>query len=186
MTGRLGSLLVLAMTAVGCASSPPVDYFGLDMTASGKGTTDVGVEVEPFSTVGALAGSRVYIQASPTRVEHYESARWVTGVGELVQQKLAEELGSERGGKVALKLSGTVLAFGQVDGPSGSRSARVRLQIAIRSVESRRYEAPLLEALYEATEPMTEGDADALARALSRCMEEIASEIAGDVAAVAR
>jgi uncharacterized lipoprotein YmbA len=184
MTRRLVILLVGIVSAGGCASSPPVDYFGLDMEPSGEATTELGVEVEPFSTVGSLAGNGIYIQASPTRVEYYDSARWAAGVGELVQRKLAAELGTGRAGAVAVKVSGTVLAFGQVDEPSGGRSARVRLEVALRSVESRRYEVPLHEAVYEATMPVTGGGVEALALALSRCIEEIASEIAGEVAAI--
>jgi ABC-type uncharacterized transport system auxiliary subunit len=184
MTRRLVILLVGIVSVGGCASSPPVDYFGLDMKPSGEATTEVGVEVEPFSTVGSLAGNRIYIQASPTRVEYYDSARWAAGVGELVQQKLGAELGTGCAGAVAVKVSGTVLAFGQVDEPSGGRSARVRLEVTIRSAATRRYEAPLHDAVYDATMPVTDGDVEALARALSRCVEEIASEIADEVAAI--
>ena len=101
--------LVTATVMFGCASTPKFDYYTLDMTRSGRAEPRTGFAVEPLATAEGLGGDRIFIQASPTRVEYFATDRWVAGVGELVQRKLAAELGSGEPGASELRLSGTAL-----------------------------------------------------------------------------
>ena len=99
----------------------------------------------------------------------------------MVEQKLAVEFGPAGDGRRTLMVSGTVVAFEQVDSPSGPQ-AFVRLEIAIRDGGAKRYEAPLLEKTYEATRAADSNSVDAVVQALSRAIEAIAAEIADDAA----
>lgn len=182
MNTKLASTVVAAVLA-GCVSAPELDYYTLDARPSGSTETAVNIEVETLVASEALAGRRIYIQTSPTRVDFYATDRWAAGVGELVQQKLTVELGDAVPGRRTLALSGTVLDFGQVDVPAGS-TALVRLAVEIRDAEGRRYHPPLLAKTYTASAPADGPGADAVVTALSRCVERIAAEIAADAASL--
>ncbi len=174
--------LTLAVLA-GCASAPKIDYYTLSVERSVQAGPTLNLEVERLATTGVLAGDRILIQASPTRVEHFATARWAGGLGELVQQKLATELGPERPGRRTVTVSGTVLACGQLDSPAGPL-AEVRLEIELRDPTLRRFDAPLLRRSYETTTPVRGAGVEALVGALSRGVEEIAAAIAADAAAL--
>ncbi len=163
-----------------CASTPDINYFTLDMSPSGKVENALGFLVERFSTTESLSQSRILIQESPTRIEYYATDRWSSGIGELVQQKLAAELGPVAEGQRAFRVSGRVVAFEQVDGAAGA-IGRTRLEVQIRDAQQKRYEEALLEKTYEATHAADAANADAVAVALSRATEAIAAEIAADV-----
>jgi len=172
---------LLLLTLWACASAPDVDYFTLDMASSGTVEPEVNLAVGRFATTEALGRSQILIQASPTRIEYYAVDRWASGVGELVQRKLIAEFGPEVEGRRSFKVTGRALAFGQVDGESGSEG-RVVLEVAIRDAEAKSYEDPLLEKTYRATRSADGVKPDAVVMALSRAMEQIAAEIAADAA----
>lgn len=176
---RVWAGLVTATVMFGCASTPKFDYYTLDMTRSGRTEPNTVIAVEPLATAEELGGDRIFIQASPTRVEYFATDRWVAGVGELVQRKLAVELGSGGPGAPGMRLSGTVLACGQVDTAAG-RSAHVKLAIALEDRQVARSHPPLLEKTYEERCEVTGEGTEALAKAISRCVEAIATEIAAD------
>lgn len=172
-------LLLLVLGS--CASTPDITYYTLDMTPSGRVGSELNLPVEHFVPAESLGRSEIQIQTTPTRVEHYASARWVSGIGDQVQRKLAAEFGTVVVGRRTLVVGGRVLAFGQVDAEPAPR-ARVVLEVTIRAGESRRYEAPLLEKIYEAVRVADVDSADGVVQALSRAVEDIAVEIAGDAA----
>jgi uncharacterized lipoprotein YmbA len=175
--------LTLAVLA-GCTSAPELDHYTLSVDRSGEARPTLNFEVERLATTGVLAGDRILIRASQTRIEHFKTARWAGGLGELVQQKLATELGPASPGRRTVLVSGTVLACGQLDTPAGPL-AELRLEIELRDPARRRFEAPLLRRTYQATTPVAGASVEALVEALSRSAEEIAAAIAADAAALA-
>jgi len=177
------TIVLTVVVLAGCASAPKIDYYTLSVERSGQAGPTLNLEVERLATTGVLAGDRILIRASPTRVEHFETARWAGGLGELVQQKLATELGPESPGRRTVVVSGTILSCGQLDTPAGP-VAEVRLEIELRDPTLRRFEAPQLRRSYEATTPVGGAGVEALVGALSRCVEKIATEIAADAAAL--
>jgi uncharacterized lipoprotein YmbA len=172
---------MLLLVLVSCASSPDLDYYTLDMRPSGKADVGLNLVVEKFHVSESVDRAQIVIQKSPTRIEYYATDRWASGVGEMVQRKLTADFGPVVEGRRTLLVSGGVLAFEQVDGEAGP-SGRVKLEVAIRDAEAKRYEEPLLEKTYEASRSADENNVDAVVRALSRALEDIAAEIAADAA----
>jgi len=175
------ALVVLLVVVVGCASTPNLDYYTVDMTASGKASTDLNLLVGHFATSEKLDRTQIVIQQTPTRIDYYSNERWATSVGEMVEHKLAAEFGPAVEGRRELIVSGRVTAFEQVDGSSGPQ-ALARLEVAIREGGAKRYETPLLEKTYEASRATDTNSVDAVVQALSRALEEIAAKIAEDAA----
>ena len=169
---------IFAMTA--CASAPKIDYYTLDMTSSGQARSSATIVVERLQTTEALGRSQILIQSSPTRVEYYATDRWSGSLGELIQQKLTAEFGEPAEGPKKLVLSGTIVAFEQVDGTAGA-TARVELRAKVREADSKRFQEPVLEKVYRATTPLDTAGPDAVAKGLSRCLEQIAAQIAEDL-----
>lgn len=163
-----------------CASAPKIDYYTLGMEPSGGVAAVANLSVERFRTTEALARSQLMVLASPTRVDYYATAQWAGSLGELVQQKLAAEFGPPVDGRRDLVVSGRVIAFEQVDRPSGAE-ARVRLDIAVRDADTPRYQPPLLEKSYTSIRTVSGSNTDSVVAELSRCVEEIAAEISADV-----
>ncbi len=174
-------VLLMLLTLGGCASAPDIDYFTINMNPSGQVETGINLVVGRFSTTESLGRSQILIQASPTRIEYYATDRWASGVGELVQRKLAAEFGPIVEGRRSLKVAGRVMAFEQKDEASGTKG-RVKLAVAIRDGQAKSYEDPLLAKTYEATLNADGDKPDAVVMALSRALEKIAAEIAADVA----
>jgi ABC-type uncharacterized transport system auxiliary subunit len=166
-----------------CASSPKISYYTLAMEPSGQARSTVNLEVERLRTTEALGRSQILILASATEVEYYASDHWAGSVAELVQQKLAVEFGPTVEGRKTLRVSGIVLACGQVDVPGGAEG-RVKIHIEVRDPEKKRYEKPILAKTYEARRPASRPTASALVVALSQCVEQIAAEIAADTSAI--
>ncbi|MCU0303623.1 MAG: ABC-type transport auxiliary lipoprotein family protein [Thermoanaerobaculales bacterium] len=183
MTKRPTVVPLLMLLLGACASTPDVRTYTLDLRPAGAAQVDRRVRVERFVPTEALDRSEILVEASPTRVEHYATDRWVSSVGDQVRAKLAAELGATAAGGAELVIGGRVLAFGQVDGESGP-SARVSLAIVVRDAGAGRAEAPLLERTYDVTRPAEGGLPEAVVVGLSRAMEAIAAELAADLAAL--
>lgn len=175
------ALVVLLVVVAGCASAPNLDYYTVDMTSSGKASTDLNIEVGHFAISEKLDRTQIVIQLTPTRIDYYSNERWAASIGEMVEQKLAVEFGPMVDGRHGLIVSGRVTAFEQIDSPSGPR-ALAMLDVAIREGEAKRFEAPLLEKTYEASRAADTNSVDAMVQALSRALEEIAAKIAEDAA----
>ena len=172
----VASVLVLAS----CASAPKLSYYTIDMSPSGSARSDANLAVQRFTVTERLDRSQIVIQASPVRVEYYATARWAAGLGGMVQQKLAAELGPSTGAARVLTVSGRVTGFEQVDTGSGSQ-ALVRLDVVVRARGGERGDNPLIEKTYEASRALDGDGVDALVRALSRATEDVAVQIADDV-----
>lgn len=180
MTRNIPIVMLLVVLA-SCASAPKLETYTIDMTPSGTVQPGDSLEVVAFVVTEKLASSRIVIQESPTRIDAYATARWDSGIGGMVEQKLTSEFEQAGGGEPAMVVSGTVTAFEQVDGSDGPLG-RVRLEVEIREAGSNRSEEPLLAKSYAAIRAAEGDNADAVVRALSRGLEDIAVEIAADAA----
>ena len=173
-------LAVLLIVHCGCASAPKINYYTLAMEPSGRVQTEHNLTVERFRTTEALGNNRILIHKSPTEIEYYAADQWAGGVGELVQQKLLVEFGPSVEGRKTLIVSGTVLAFEQVDQPGGT-AARIKLQVTVRDADGKRYQEPMMEKTYAVTSEATGQKPSAVVQTLSRSVEEIAAQIANDL-----
>lgn len=172
---------VLLVFAAGCASSPNLDYYTIDMTPSERVSTDLNLKVDRISTSEKLDRTQIVILQSPTRIDYYSNERWAASVGEMVETKFAAEFGPAVDGRRSLIVSGTVVALEQVDSSSGPL-ALARLEIVIRDGGAKRFETPLLEKTYEVSRSADSNSVDAVVQALSRALEAIAADIADDAA----
>jgi uncharacterized lipoprotein YmbA len=177
--GRRRIVVALALVVASCASSPDLAYYTLDTTRSAGARAEPELTVERFVVAERLNSSRIFIRTSPVRITSYASARWAAGLGELVQSKLAAELGSSAAGKPELVVSGRVLAFEQVEASTGSR-ALVRLAVEIRDADAERFDTALHAEVYEAIRAMNDDSVESLVLALSRALDDIAVRIAED------
>jgi uncharacterized lipoprotein YmbA len=169
--------VMLLLTA--CASAPKISFYTLAMDRSGTVNPTVNLKVEAVRTTDALSSNRIMIQTSPTRIEYYATDQWAGGLAELVRQKLTSEFGEPTEGRRTLVVAATVLSCEQVD-TGGGAEARMKLSVAIRDPEHKRYQPPLLEKTYAASRPASQATAGAVVQALTVCAEEIAREIAAD------
>ena len=167
----------------GCASTTPSRYYTLDMTASGAAASAVNLYVDRIRAAEALTRKTILIKKSPTEIEYYALDEWAASVNELVTEKLVAEFGPKQDGRKSIGLSGTILAFEQIDLPDGVE-AHVKLALTFRAEGTARYEEPLLEKNYEARMPAAESSAPAVVRALSACLEQIAADVAADAGAL--
>lgn len=172
-------ILIPLLLLSGCISTPPSQFYTLDMTPSGRAKPDINLEIETIEVAEALQRESILIMASTTTVEYYASEQWVAGLHELIRQKLEIELGPKREGQPTLGMAVRVQSFGQVDGPEGMQ-AQASLGVKIRPLLSSRYEKPLFERIYTITKPVQAPSVSEVVVALSDCMEEIAVQIAGD------
>jgi uncharacterized lipoprotein YmbA len=181
---RTTGILVAVALALGtsCASTPNLSYYIIDMESSARAEGGVDARVERFVVSERLDRRQIVILSSPVRVEHYATARWAAGVGEMVQTKLAAELGPS-GDDPAWVIGGRVTAFEQIDTSSGPR-ARVAIDVRIREAGAARSDGAEVAKTYEAEVPADGGGAEAAVRALSRALEDVAAEIARDIAAI--
>lgn len=178
---RLKSLCIVALLGIaGCSSTPPISYYSLDMTPSGRVSTNAAIHVETLRTTEALARTQIQIQASPTRIEYYATHEWAGGIGELVGRKLAVEFNGDPSGGPQLTLSGSVLECTQVDIPQGAE-ARMAIAVTVRDSASPRYVTPLINKIFTSTKSVGRTGPDAVVQALSRCAEDIAVEIAEEI-----
>ena len=173
------SAIALLVVVVGCASTPNLDYYTLDMSPSGKVKADFNLEVDRFAVSEKLDRTQILIHYTPTRIDYYANERWAMSVGEMVEHKLAVEFGPAVDGRRTLIVSGRVIGFEQVDSSSGPQ-ALARLEISFRDGGAKRFETPLLTKTYETSRGADVNSVDGVVRALSRAIEEIAAEIAAD------
>jgi uncharacterized lipoprotein YmbA len=173
-------LPVAACLLSACASAPKINYYTVSMEPSGRAQPTVDIEVERLQTTDALSRNQILIATSTTTIDYYATDVWAAGVGELVQLKLQAEFGPPTEGRTTFLLSGTVLAFEQIDTPGGA-DALTRLEVEVRDASVKRYDPPVLSKTYEARLPAANANAAAVAAALSKCLEQIAAEIATDL-----
>jgi len=180
---RTLTVILLAVLAGACASTPPTEYYTLDMQPSRQVQAPVNISIARIMVGEALSRRDIMIKESPTRIEYYATSQWAAGLDEMVRQKLEEEFGSRVEGRPSYALSGQILAFEQIDAPGGA-DARVKLAIELRGEQASRHDAPALIKTYEAQKKANTERPQDVVLALSQLVEAIAAEIAADAAAL--
>lgn len=173
----LSILLLLLLN--GCISTPPPQYYTLDMTRSGQVHPAVNINIESIDVAAALQKESILIMASPTTVEYYAQEQWVAGLHELVPRKLEVEFGQKDDQLPTLGMWLSVLSFEQVDSPEGPK-AHVSIDVTLRPPRQSRYSEPIFEKNYTVVRLVQDDTVDAVVEMLSRCLEELACEIAED------
>ena len=177
------ALIVFAGIA-GCASAPSMNYYTLDMRASGGATLAGRIEIARLRVAEPLEGRNILVQTSPTKIEYYAVDQWVAGLDDLVQEKLEAEWGdAEKESPAQVVLEGIIQGFGQEDLPERTL-AYLKLTAEFRSPNASRYDAPLLRKTYEFREPLAEDSAAGVVTTLSVCVEQLAAAMAADVKAL--
>jgi ABC-type uncharacterized transport system auxiliary subunit len=170
----------LAFVLAGCVTVPQTQWHTLDMQPSGAIQLDARVVFpRPLEASSALQRSSILIQTGPTEMEYYATREWVAPVAELVTRKLAVEFGTQGLLNGDVQVSGTVLAFEQVDVPEG---AEAHVQIALVATQGPRG-GLYIEKVYDVREPSASTGVSDVARALSRAVERVAAELADDIGA---
>lgn len=176
------ALLVAGLMA-GCATAPGPNLYTLNMAPSAEAGSTVNIAVGRLRIAEALQNKRILIKKSPTEIEYYAAAQWAAGLDELLTEKLTVEFGPLDSGRTAYVLSGTLLAFEQVDLPGGGEG-HVRLAIEIRREGTSYYSPAALAKTYDVRLPVTAPAAGAVVEALSACLEKVAREIVADASAL--
>jgi len=177
------TLMLMATLASGCVSNVVPDLYTLDMAPSAEAGAPVNIAVGRLRVAEALQNKRILIKKSATEIEYYAFAQWAASLDELLKEKLAVEFGPQDPNRETLVLSGTLLAFEQVDADTGG-DAHARLAVEIRKEGTSHYSKPALAKTYDvriAAEPATAGG---VVEALSDCLEQVARQIAADVSAL--
>lgn len=165
----------------GCVSVTESNYFTLDMRSSGQVESSFALEDVRIRPGEAVSRPEIMIRTSPTEVEYYATQRWAANLGEQLGEKLKSEFGEPSGASLGVTISGTLLAFEQIDTAVGA-DARIKLDIYV-SFPSQDGESTLsFSRIYETVVRADEAAASAVVRALSRGLESIAAELAGDLA----
>ncbi len=171
--------ILLLLLLNGCISTPPPQYYTLDMTSSGRANPAVNISIESIDVAAALQKESILIMASPTTVEYYAQEQWVAGLHELVRRKLEVEFGPKNDTLPTFGMWLSVLSFEQVDSPEGPQ-AHVSIDVTIRPPRESRYSEPLFEKNYTIIRLAQDATVNALVEMLSRCLEKLACEIARD------
>lgn len=178
-----GLVLFVAGLMAGCATAPGPNLYTLNMAPSAEAGSTVNIAVGRLRIAEALQNKRIMIKKSPTEIEYYAAAQWAAGLDELLTEKLTVEFGPLDSGRAAYVLSGTLLAFEQVDLTAGGE-AHVRLAIEIRKEGTSYYSPPALAKTYDVRLPVTTPDAGSAVEALSACLEQLARQIVVDASAL--
>lgn len=177
------TLVMLAGLAAGCASSGHSQLYTLDMQPSAEAGAPVNLTVNRLRVAEPLQNKRILIQISPTRVEYYAAAEWAASLNELLAEKLAVEFGPVDPARETYVISGTLLAFGQIDTPNGA-DAHVRLAVEVRPEGASHYSKPELAKTYTVRQPADPPAAAGVVESLSAGLEQVARDIVADVSAL--
>lgn len=175
--------LLLTALAAGCASAPNPNLYTLDMAPSAHAGSPVNITVGRLRIAEALQNKRILIKKSPTEIEYYAAAQWAAGLDELLAEKLSVEFGPAAPARTAYFISGTLLAFEQVDTPGGGE-AHVKLHLEIRKEGTSYYSPAALAKDYDARVEVAEPTAGGIVASLSTCLEKVAREIVSDASAI--
>ncbi|MBL7648722.1 MAG: membrane integrity-associated transporter subunit PqiC [Candidatus Hydrogenedentes bacterium] len=175
--------LAVVGLAAGCATAPGPNLYTLNMTPASGDSGGVQIAVGRLRISEALQNKRILIKKSPTEIEYYAAAQWAAGLDELLAEKLGAEFGQPDPAGATCVLSGTLLAFEQIDGATGAE-AHVRFAVEIRKEGTSYYSPPALAKTYDVRLPVAEPTAGGVVRSLSECLEQVAREIVADTSAL--
>jgi uncharacterized lipoprotein YmbA len=180
---RIMTLFLLGGLVAGCASTPGPSLYTLNMTPSAQAGSPVNIAVGRLRVAEALQNKRILIKKSPTEIEYYAAAQWAAGLDELLAEKLEAEFGPADATRPSVVLSGSLLAFEQVDSPVGGE-AHVRFEVEIRDEGASHYSKPKLSKIYDVRMPVPAATAGGVVEALSGGLETVARAIVVDASAL--
>ena len=175
--------LLLAALAAGCASAPNPNLYTLNMAPSTQAGSPVNITVGRLRIAEALQNKKILIMKSPTEIEYYAAAQWAAGLDELLAEKLSVEFGPSDPARTAYVISGTLLAFEQVDTPAGGE-AHVKMNLEIRKEGTSYYSPPALAKTYDVRVEVADPTAGGIVGSLSTCLEKVARAIVADASAI--
>ena len=170
---------VFVALLTGCISTPPPQYFTLNMNPSGRVQPAINFDIESVEVAEALQRESILIMASPTTIEYYASEQWVAGLHELIQRKLENEFGARRDAVPTLGMALSIFSFEQIDTDSGLQVC-ASIGVEMRQPRQSRYSEALFEKTYTVVKPAQGDTVNAVVEALSLCLEDIACEIVED------
>ncbi len=145
MSARAVAGLLLALAAGGCGGLPPTHYYLLESRADAVPAARADgllVGVRPFRVDPPYDQDRIVyrVGADSPEVGFYEYHRWAAPLGRMLPVVVADALAGvpgiasidpvQPGRRYSAWLRGRVLAFEEVDLPSGER-VRVRLELSL-------------------------------------------------------
>jgi uncharacterized lipoprotein YmbA len=176
-------ILALPILLAGCASSvPQYRYYTLDMTPHAQASGEIELASVRIGVNQALSKPEILIRTSPTSVEYYALDRWASGLDEQITEKLKTEFAGPAPDAYRVSLDATLMAFEQVDSPSGPPEVRVKLDanFVVRDGKLGSDNAAF-NRLYTQSQSAQSASPGAVVEALSRAVEAIATEMAADV-----
>ncbi len=177
---KIVGLYVAMVVLTGCASVPESSLYTLDMVSAREAAGHfeyVDVRLRPSNAVGR---PEIVIKSSPTRLEYYALHKWAGDLGALVNEKIQSELGQNPDSPYQAALSGTILAFEQVDTPQGA-DVHIKLDVELEAGRILKPGRATARRLYEIRITAAEATAEAVVEALSRGLETIAGEMEQDL-----
>ena len=184
-------LCALAAVMMGCASTPPAQFYTLSPAAKqAAGTTSYSIAVGPVTVPAVVDRPQIVVQTGPNQVTFDEFNRWAAPLQSDIARVVAENLASALG-------TPSVTVFPQSSGAGTS----YRVVIDTLRFESVPGEAATLDALWTVRsqkenqsragrttvrEPVQGSGYAALVAAHSRALERLSEDIAGVVQAFER
>ena len=177
MRKSLGRVVWMVMIAVvaGCASVPKYRYYTIDMRPGAKLEPAVQIDSVRIDVTQALKRPEILIRTAPTQIDYCALDRWASGLDQQIAEKLLTEVAQAPETAPHLNVDGNLMAFDQVDLPSGAE-VHIKLEVHVASLQ--------FQKMYSHTEPASASSAQASVDALSRATEAIAKELAAGLAGV--
>lgn len=186
-TRWLASAVIFALSAGGCGSSPPVDYYDLEALETGYAAErepSGRVGIGPLRTPEYLGRSQIVTRGADSRVAVDDFHRWIEPLDERIHTVVAENLDSLLDDFVVVAFPYTHIAnldaqvVGRITrfdaGPDGT--AVLQLQWGVIAMRDEFVVQPR-RARYEARAARS-GDYQALARAMSEVLQQFSRDVA--------
>lgn len=178
---RLGAALAAAallLVAAGCVTAPPQTYYyTLALPAVERTEDSPSIEAGRFRATEPLQRHAILIRTAPTELEYYANHRWAARLDDLTQQELQRFFGLPDVREDTVALSGTILAFEQVE-HAGEVEAHVRIEAEGRRKSASPEAPPLFREYFEARVQAASHTPQAVVRALCEALGRVAADMA--------
>ena len=183
----LAGTLLLAMSAGGCGSSPPVQYYDLQALETGSDAErhqSLRVGVGPLRTPEHLRRSQIVTRGADARVIVDDFHRWIEPLGNRIHDVLAQNLDALIDDAVVVAFPYTHIAdldyqvVGRISRFDADRDGTAVLQVQWGVIASRdEFAIQPKRVRYEARAAQP-GDYQALTRAMSEALQQFGRDVA--------
>jgi len=183
----LTGTLLLAMSAGGCGSSPPVQYYDLQALETGSDAErhqSLRVGVGPLRTPEHLRRSQIVTRGADARVIVDDFHRWIEPLGNRIHDVLAQNLDALIDDAVVVAFPYTHIAdldyqvVGRISRFDADRDGTAVLQVQWGVIASRdEFAIQPKRVRYEARAAQP-GDYQALTRAMSEALQQFGRDVA--------